>query len=231
VTFAYSDPLFCPELGKEIPPSVMDYLDGAHGKDVPKRLHVHVRRVSTSGEREGHPLFSDPETYLQQSFEEKEALLQHFSEHGAYPVRSFLPCRRLGFCCLRTKKGIVVCILAADPWSGLGRGEGKRRRCPSHAPTSGWSRATASCCSASGCSGRSRSGRSQSISVGATMRISAPCASQLTVWGFRCRGGDVLDSQCDGQGASSPPALPPALPFTSSAWPAYHAHSRACTRR
>jgi hypothetical protein len=85
VTFAYSDPLFCPELGKEIPPSVMDYLDGAHGKDVPKRLHVHVRRVSTSGEREGHPLFSDPETYLQQSFEEKEALLQHFSEHGAYP--------------------------------------------------------------------------------------------------------------------------------------------------
>ena len=170
VTFAYSDPLFCPELGKEIPPSVMDYLDGAHGKDVPKRLHVHVRRVSTSGEREGHPLFSDPETYLQQSFEEKEALLQHFSEHGAYPVRSFLPCRRLGFCCLRTASGIsiVVCILAADPWSGLGRGEGKRRRCPSHAPTSGWSRATASCCSASGCSGRSRSGRSLSISVGAT---------------------------------------------------------------
>ena len=61
--------------------------------------------------------------------------------------------------------------------------------------------------------------------------LTAPCASQLTVWGFRCRGGDVLDSQCDGQGASSPPALPPALPCTSSAWPAYHAHSRACTRR
>ena len=137
MTFAYSDPLFCPELGKEIPPSVMDYLDGAHGKDVPKRLHVHVRRVSTSGEREGHPLFSDPETYLQQSFEEKEALLQHFSEHGAYPVRSFLPCRSPGFCCLRTARAsIVACILRLMP-GVAGRGKGTRRTCPSHAPTSG----------------------------------------------------------------------------------------------
>jgi len=48
-----------------------------------------VRRVSTSGARENHPLFSDPEAFLHKSFDAKESLLDHFAEHNRFPGDSW----------------------------------------------------------------------------------------------------------------------------------------------
>jgi hypothetical protein len=58
---------------------------GGKSAGAPKRLHIHIRRVSTSGARENHPLFSDAEAFLHKTFDAKEAMLDHFAEHKAFP--------------------------------------------------------------------------------------------------------------------------------------------------
>ena len=56
VTFAYSDPEHPVVLGKKMPPSVLDFLNGGKSAGCPQQLHVHVRRIPTSGERKNHPV-------------------------------------------------------------------------------------------------------------------------------------------------------------------------------
>jgi 1-acyl-sn-glycerol-3-phosphate acyltransferase len=102
ITFAYSDPVHSVRLAEKMPPSVLDYLDGARQPSTPRKLHVHIRRVAlprggggsrgASSDDEGggcavtaHPLLSNPADYVQRSFESKEALLEQFSRSGAFP--------------------------------------------------------------------------------------------------------------------------------------------------
>ena len=70
-TFAYDKPIHSVELGRDMPPSVLHYIGGAKGSKVPRKLHIHVKRVPLDPAQKGaDPLLtSDPAAYVQRSFE------------------------------------------------------------------------------------------------------------------------------------------------------------------